>query len=245
MSNSRSSARSVPGKPITTSGQKVVNLHLEDLVISLRAKGTSIKRIRELCNEELKKSDEYKRCLRIRGHPLPKVNDHDIGDYLNRNKIIIEKALADERENTIATMIREFEERSTIVRKDLSVKIASLVEKELESGKATRRVFDKENKCWDTIEVEMSTRDKKDVAEILMQLLKIQESAERVLGIGKDDNKNTNVNINLFYDRVKNNIDKRRKSDDYDDFVDVNYQDVNDDIDNDEEDNNITQDEEE
>jgi hypothetical protein len=174
-------------------GIKIDRLGLDRMIIELLSINTPMSTIVDLCREELKKDN-----------PNETISRATIQAWIDSKPEEFQKAIREIQHRLLIQHVWDFERQGIGVREDVSKKLKKLVDDDLEK-------ID-----------ELTTSQKKDIANILMKLVYVQESGERFMGINTKDGKRYKVDVNIkldLIDRMKE-LNKKKMQEE---SIDVSY----------------------
>ena len=186
MKNTDIDEDTVACRTVTRSAQKVDDLGLREDLVLLYAGNISISHITIALNEKLREEG----CSDT-------LSNATVWHYIQNFSDDFKKEIKQIRQDILVAQIDEWESQAMDVRREAMGQIHSLISDELKSGVMTART-----KGGDTYQRAMTLSEKKDLANILMKKISIQESGERMAGIGSKEGKRYGVDINIKVDMV-------------------------------------------
>lgn len=131
------------------------------------------------------------------------------------------------RQELLVSKIEEWENQAIDVRQKAATQLDGIISEVLDSGQVTALTKGGEPYVRD-----LTMNEKKDLANIIMKRITVQESGESMAGIGGEKGKRIGVNVNVSIDLVGQLRKKRTvkpTEDTEEDAVDVPYKDVTED----------------
>ena len=223
--------RSVAHLPMSTAAQKIRDLGLEDTLVTLLASGMTIPKIVKVLNDELEGAYNYgithgQRPKRYR------IYRNNVDTWLNEMSEETSKLVLESRDNVLRAQMQDFINQSFRIREEVIQQLTDLTEEELKSGTKTVLIRNNKGDVLGTEEVKFTPNDRKALSNILLDKIKVQESAEKLMGIdsgkGANPTKKEDANDNVL-DRMKDKIRQRKKAKKEETIIEANYEDVDND----------------
>lgn len=172
----------VAAQPQSRAGQKIEDLGMGPDVIAMLSAGNSFRKIAAAINATLAEEGVNTR-----------INYQTVAQWASRIPKEIQQAVAEGRRDYLTAMVWDWEHRALDVREDIAASLWELASEELvrasegEMDYQELRRLAREGKISEILDgrylTKMSIEDKGVLANLLMKVVKIQESGEKFIGL--------------------------------------------------------------
>lgn len=182
-------------RTLNRDARKIDVLGLVDHVVSMLVAGLTMQQIANQLNTFLEEEGSNER-----------VSNSTVWRWVKQQPEAFKEEIAELKKEVFTQQVLEWEARALSVREGVMEQIDNLIKDELENGQVTART-----KGGQEYKRDMTLGEKKDLANIIMKKINVQESGERFVGIGSKEGKRYGVDVNIQVDFVGDLKDKIRK----------------------------------